>query len=787
MKKIIQLGLLLWFLCLNVAWADQSFVVRNIRFEGLQRTSPATVESYLPIKRGQTLQPAKTAAILRSLYKTGFFEHISLANDEGTLVIQVVERPTIGELKISGNSNIPTDKLTTVMKSMDVAEGRVYNPLVLDKITQSLLNQYYLMGHYNARVDTNVTPMPRNRVMVKITVSEGVTAKVKRISIIGNHAFSEGTLLRQMDIGKSGLFSFVTGSDRYSEEKVETSVEKLRNYYMDHGYLRVNIKSQQAQITPDRKAVYVTIVIDEGEPYTLERYELTGNLVLPRSEYVKNINLHPGEPFSRQKIIDAEKSMSKLLGDKAYMFAVISVRPEINDETRKVVIVFDVKPGRRAYVRHVTFSDNTRTNDVVLRREVEQMEGAPTNNARLEESKHRLTLLPFIKDVEMSVKRVPGADDQVDVNYKVKEDNSAQATFKIGYAQLYGMILGAGLNQKNFLGTGNTLGLNLQRSRYEQNYSIDYTDPYYTVDGISRSFTFAIQRVNPTGVDNLGNGFTTNEYDFGMLFGIPVGQQRSIYSKIITGAIYQDTLVSLVPGKVSNQVNNFVTGNGRRFQELDLRLGYSRDSRDKAIFPTSGSLQSVFGDVFVPVTSSGVSFYTASYHGKWYQPLISDFILTGRADLGYGNGFHGVRKYPFFRNFLTGGFDSVNGYQGYTLGPRDSRGQAYGGNMLIDGSVGIVFPNYLTDSLRTSVFFDIGNVYLSNNNRSAGCSVNTNKAGKIISKTCSTNSGPLRQSVGLEADWMTPLGPLGLSLAKPINKRPGDAQEIFQFSLGANF
>lgn len=785
MKKIIQL-VVLFCVCLSTAWAQSSFVVKSIQIEGLQRMSPAAVESYLPIRRGQTMDAAKSGAILRSLYKTGYFDHISLSSSGNTLIIHVTERPTIGQLKISGNNIIPTDKLTSVMKSMEVAEGRVYNPQVLEKITQGLQNQYYLMSRYNARVDTSVTSLPRNRVAIKITISEGVSAKIRRISIIGNHAFSESTLLKQMDISKSGIFSFFTQSDRYSEDKLEASVEKLRNYYLDHGYLRVNIKSSQAQITPDRKAVYITIVVDEGMPYTVEGYEVEGKLIVPRSEYTKIVKIREGQTFSRQKIIDTEKAISKMLGEQGYMFAIVSVRPDVNDSAHKVFITFEVKPGKRTYVRHVTFSDNTRTNDVVLRREVEQMEAAPSSTSKLEESKHRLSLLPFIKDTEMSVKPVAGKDDQVDVNYKVKEDSSAQATFKVGYAQLYGMILGAGLNQKNFLGTGNTLGLNLQRSKYEQNYSIDYTDPYYTLDGISRTFSFAVSRVNPKGVANLNNSYTSNEYALGMNFGIPVGQQQGVYSRIITGVTYQDTLISLVPGNVSNQVNQFVTQNGRHFQEADLRLGFSRDSRDKAIFPTSGSLQTLFADVYVPVTNNSVSFYTVFYHGKWFFPLNDDFIITSRANLGYGNGFHGLRYFPFFRNFFAGGFESVHGYQGYTLGPRDSRGFAYGGNMLVDANAGLIFPNYLSDSLRTSVFFDIGNVYLSRDNRSYGCTSKTGAKG-ITTTTCSTNSGPLRTSIGIEADMITPMGPIALSLAKPINTRPGDRQELFQLSLGANF
>lgn len=781
MKKLVCLLVILFSQFATPIWAQEAFVVKKIEFQGLQRVSSSTLITYLPIKPGQVLQPAKTAAVLRSLYKTGFFDRITLSREGNTLIIHVVERPTIGQLKITGNSIIPTDKLTSVMKTLDVAEGRVYNPVVLERIKQSLLNQYYQLGRYNARVDITATPMTRNRLLVKIDISEGLVAKIKRISIIGNHVFDESTLLKQLDITTTGMFTFITQKDRYSEDKLEASVEKLRNYYMDHGYLRFEVKSAQAEVTPDRKSVYITMVVSEGEPYTVERYDLTGQFVVPREELLKSITIKPGETFSRQKILDSEKSITSKLGDKGYIFATITLHPQINDQTHKVILVFDINPGKRAYVRNVTFSDNTRTNDVVLRREVEQMEAAPASTTRLENSKQRLSLLPYIKDVDMSVKPVPDVDDQVDVNYKVKEDSSAQASFKVGYSQLYGAMLGAGLNQKNFFGTGNTFGINFNRSKVEQFYGVEYTNPYYTPEGISRSFSFSISRVDPGSTANVDNSYTNNEYDLGVLYGIPVSQEIGVFNRVFIGATYQNTLINPNnnPAYISNQVNTFIQQHGRRFQEGDIRLGYSRDSRDKAIFPTRGVLQSMFVDAYVPLSSGSLTFYTLNYHGKWYQPLTDQFIVLTKANFGYGNSIHGMRDFPFFRYYYAGGIDSVRGYQGYTLGPRDSLGKALGGNVLADASVGLIFPNYLSDNLRTTAFIDAGNVYSSLNNRNFG--------------GLSTNSGPIRYSVGVEADWLTPFGPVELSLAKGINARNGhndirgDDEEAFQFSLGANF
>jgi len=771
MKKRYLVILLLFF-PLTIAWASV-FVVKNIEFEGLQHLSKATVLSYLPIKSGETLRTSETASILRSLYKTGFFERITLSREGNTLIIHVIERPTIGQLKLSGNSVIQTDKLTTVMRSLDIAEGRVYNPAVLEKIKQGLLNQYYQLGRYNARVDVSVTPMSRNRVLVKITISEGLIAKIRGISVIGNQAFSEKTLIKQLDITTSNIVTLITQSDRYSEEKLEASLTKLRNFYLDHGYLRMEVKSAQGQITPDRKAVYVTIVMEEGQPYTIKSYDLIGRLVLPRQKLMEQIHIQSGDVFSREKVLAAEKNINKLLGDQGYLFTTISIHPQLNDKTHDIILVFEIKPGKKSYIRHITFSDNNRTNDVVLRREIEQWEAAPASISKLEESKRRLSLLPYIRDVDMTIKPVPETEDQVDVNYKVKEDSAAQATFKVGYSQLYHLVLGAGLNQKNFMGTGNTVGVNLSRSHFEQFYSVDYTDPYYTTDGISRSFTAAISRVDPGSAANVNGSYTINEYDLGVLYGIPIAQETGVINRIMAGATYQNTLVNLVPNKLSAEVNDFVTQHGRRFQELDIKLGYSRDSRDKAIFPTKGAIQTLFLDSFAPLSGASLTFYTLTYHAKVYQPLNDQFIILTRADLGYGNGLHGIDDFPFFRNYFAGGIDSVRGYYGYTLGPRDSLGNAYGGNMMADASIGLIFPNYFSDNLRTSVFVDAGNVYTSLNNRGYGGS--------------STMSGPIRYSTGIEADWITPFGPIELSLATPINSRKGDDKQFFQWSLGANF
>lgn len=770
MKRKIVAVFLLFHLLLTPAWA--AFVAKKISIEGLQRVSEDTLYSYLPIKKGQPINSDKTTDIIKTLYNTGFFERITLSRRGDTLIIHVVERPTIGDLKISGNSIIPTDKLTAVMKSVDIAEGRIYNAGVLDKIIQSLLNQYYQLGRYNAHVDVSVTPQARNRVAVRITISEGLVAKVKHINIIGNHAFNDKTLKKQLSLTSSGLLTVFTQNDSYSQEKLDASLDSLRNYYLDHGYLKFAVKSSQTAITPDRKSIFITIVIEEGVPYRIKGYTLSGNLILPSSELISRMTIHANDIFSRQAVVDSEKAVSNALGDKGYLFAVVSLQPTIDDTTRQVFLHFHVNPGRRVYVRHIYFSENSKTNDEALRREIEQMESSVVSTKQLEQSKQSLSLLPYIKDVQMSIIPVPHSDDQVDVNYKVTEDSAAQATFTVGYSQVDHIILSAGLNQKNFLGTGETLGLNFSRSRYQKYYGMNFTDPYYTIDGISRTISFYASTFTP-GNANVANSYTSSDYGASVVYGIPIGWEKGGRNNVQLGYGYEDTIIGLTnrfSNTIDQQVNDFVTRHGTHFQQLDLIAGITRDSRDKAIFPTRGMMQSLGFNGYFPINKS-LSYYTLAYDAKWYYPLSDKFITTAHGDLGYGNSFNGISNYPFFKNYYAGGIGSVRGFTGNTLGPQDARQNPFGGNALITGNLGLIFPNGISDNFRTTAFIDVGNVYNTYDNRKFG----------------GTGSGPLRYSTGIEGDWLTPMGMIDVCLAKPLNPKPGDSTRTFDFSLGANF
>lgn len=774
MKKLAYIVLFLQLSFSANAFAQQDFVVRSIEVEGLHRLSSQTVYSKLPFKRGDTLTQAKASATIRALYQTGLFEQVNLHRDGNTLIIRVSERSVIGQLKISGNSLIPTDKLKPVLLSMDIAEGRIYNAASLEKIKLGLLSQYYQLGRYNARVDIKVTPLPRQRVLVNVEISEGLVAKVRGINIIGNHAFHTKKLINQMDLRTPGIISLITQTDRYSDEKMESSIEKLRNYYLDRGYVQFQIKSSQAEVTPDRKAVYVTIVINEGAVYRVGEVTVSGEFPVPREDVQKLVRIKRGSIFSRQAVVETQKIINKLYGSKGYLFAMIGVKPAVDEASKTISLTFDIQSGKKTYVRKISFSENQRTNEKVLRREVQQLEAAPASSVRLDESKQRLQLLPYIKQADMAINPVAGKDDQVDVDYKVKEDSATTASLKLGYSQLYHLVLGASFNQKNFLGTGEIFGMNLTQSRFQQLFAVDFTNPYYTEDGISRSFNFSLSRIDPKGA-GLSRAYTANEMNFGVSFGIPIGQEAGAFSRLFVGMNYEDTVLHLNHDSrfnIPTQISQFVNNHGRHYQELDFKMGAVRDSRDRALFPTRGTVQTLYLDAYAPI-AQGVAFYSLNYAGKAFYPLTEQFILTGKANLGYGNGFKGLQDFPFFKNYHAGGIDSVHGYYGLTLGPRDSNHDPFGGNMLATASVGLIFPNYISDSLRTSIFVDGGNAWLGENNREFGGN--------------STNAGPPRYSTGIQADILTPFGPISLSLAKPLNAHKGDDLEYFQLSFGANF
>lgn len=758
-------------LFVSQAFAD-SFIVSSIRVEGLTGISPATVISYMPVKPGQRFDTSQSGQVISDIYASGFFSDVKLAQAGNVLIVKVVERPVIGSISVTGNKDIPKDKLDNVLKDMGLAQGRVFNSSVLERIKASLQNEYDAMGKTNAAVTTSVTPQPHNRVAVRIDISEGSAVKVNTIKIVGNHAFSSRTLISEMPLSTHHLWSFFNRADEFSQEKLDASADAVRDYYLDHGYLKVKVDSVQATPTADHKSVDIVISITEGPIYTIKNYQFAGNLIVPENQLRSVVTIKPGNTFSKQEIRKSTEAISRILGSLGYAFASINPVPDIDEQTKQVAITFYIDPGVRVYVRRVNFDGNVKTKDIVLRRVVRQMEGGVVNVDDIKESERQLNLTGYTESVNIETAAVPGTPDEVDLNFHVKEAPAAQATAGIGYGS-NGLVLQAGVNQNNFLGTGKSLGINFNNDKISTLYNISYNDPYYTIDGISRGFNVFYQNTSP-GKLNIAN-YTTNAFGAAVNYSIPISARGDNLSLSLG---YQSTTVN-TGTNTGQEILNFINQYGNRYNEIMLTAGWVKNGLDKATFATKGFYQDAGAQLAAPAGSSAVSYYKLNYDAIFYQPITDNgFIATGRAGLGYGNGLGSTQGLPFFANWFAGGIGSVGQVRGYatnSLGPKDTTAQAnaLGGNVLTVGSAGIIFPNPISsDKLRTSVFVDAGNVFSSSPQKFRG-----------------TSSGPLRYSAGVAVDWRVPVFNviLSVSLAKPINAQPGDDTSPFNFNIGTNF
>ncbi len=757
-------SLLLLCLLLVSSWAYADFVIEDIRVEGLQRISAGTVFNYLPVNVGSTLKEQDYPEIIRSLFKTGFFTDVNLERDGNTLVITVVERPAIAEINISGNKDINTDELKKKLKEIGFAEGQVFDRALLDKVQQELLAQYYSRGKYAIKINAQVRPLERNRVAIDLDISEGRAARIKQINIVGNEAFTEEELLKNFKLSTTGWFSFFTKDDQYSKQKLTADIETLRSYYLDRGYLKFNVESTQVSITPDKQDIYITINISEGKPYTIKDIRLTGKTILPPEELLKLIKIKPGDTFSRSKITEATQKISDHLGDKGYAFANISTAPELDDAHNQVGLVFNVDPGNRVYVRRITFKGNSKTQDEVLRRELRQLEGAPYSTKELNRSKERLQRLRYIESVESETPRVPGANDQVDVNYTVVERPSGSLIFGVGYGQGAGLLLNASLNQDNFLGTGNTFNLNFNNSRITTNYSLAFNNPYYTIDGVSRGYRLYYTKINANEA-NLAK-YTLDGYGGEINFGFPINEYDTLYTSLGPEHININK-----NDNTPEEIVKYLQDQGSSYNELKWKTSWTRDSRNRIIFPNQGSLNRLAGEIAVP--PSDLDFYKLTFTHHTYVPITKTITFNIGGDIGYGDGYGNTSELPFFENFYAGGISSVRGYKANTLGPRyKTDNDPSGGDFKTVGNAELSFPPpFLENSnnVRLFTFFDAGNVF--NLNSSQGL-----EDDNIL----------LHFSTGAGFQWFTPIGPFTISYGVPLNKGNAKAQP-FQFLLGVPF
>lgn len=745
--------------------AEESFTISDIKLMGLERITPGTLFNTLPIQIGDSFDSARGAEIIRALFQTEFFDDVQVERQGDLLIITVVERPTITELNIEGNKDIPTEELLKGLKEIGLATGQVFVPSTLDMLQRDLERQYYSQGKYGVQIKTDVQELPRNRVSINIDVEEGKVARIKEINIIGNEVFDHKHLLSIFSLSTPNLMTIVTSNDMYSRQKLAGDLEALRSFYFDRGYLDFQITSTQVSITPDKKGMYITINVKEGQEYTVNQVQLSGTLIVDSAELVKLVGVRPGDIFSRSKVNETSEAISERLGEEGYAFANVNPVPEINAETAVVDLTFFVDPGKRAYVRRINLSGNSKTIDEVLRREMRQLEGAWFSAASVERSKVRLEKLGFFEEVNVETPQVPGSTDQVDVNFSVVERPSGTISAGLGFSQSSGLILNGTITQNNFMGSGNRVSVSASTSDFATLYSASHTDPYFTVDGVSRSFRVFLRETDSEEA-NVAD-YDTNSFGGSVGFGIPITEFDAVGLTAGYENIDIDTN-SFTP----TEVTDFVTSNGNKFDIFQISGAWSSDSRNKAIFPDRGSYRELSGELAIP--GSDAEFYKVSYQQLRYFPLRPYWTLLLDGTLSYGDGYAGTDELPFFENYFAGGNNSVRGFKTNTLGPQtlDPFGDddPFGGDKLIIGKAELYFPvpflREQSNSVRLSTFFDAGNVF---------------------GPTEDLDVGDLRYSVGLAAVWMSPFGALSVSLATPFNDDKNDETETFQFNIGNAF
>lgn len=759
------------FLLLALGWslnvqAFEPFQIEELKVEGLERIAIGTVYNYLPLKKGDTLDEDLSSAAIHALFKTGFFRDVVLERDGNTLIVFVTERPAIASIEIKGNTDIPTDKLTEQLNRIGFSEGRVFDRSMLDKVKQELERQYLALGKYNIRIRETITPLERNRVAVKLEIAEGEVASIHHLNIVGNHAFSEDELKKKFLLGTDG--GWFSSRDQYSKQKLSADLETLRSYYQDRGYINFDILSTQVSITPDRRNVYITINVDEGEQYTVREVKIAGDTVVPKEQLAELVSVKSGDIFSRKEVVDSNKRISDALGNLGYAFANINPIPDIDKDKREVTLTYFVDPGKRVYVRRINLTGNVRTDDVVLRREMRQMEGGWISTSKIERSRTRLNRLGYFDDVTVKTPAVAGSPDQVDLDMAVAEQATfGSFNFGIGYGDTQGVTANASVDWQNFMGTGQKFSINVDNSSVSRRYSFNFTDPYATIDGVSRSISM-YYRETDAGAANIAD-YTTDSYGAALRYGVPVSE----YDTFRYGFGYEHTLLHL-KDTTSAEIVNFcadaATTEDCQFDAYNLELGWVHDTRDRAIFPHKGGTLTLSGQVAMPLSDTSLSFYKARLNEKHYFPLTNSLTFAMEGEGAYANTYGDSKVLAPYERYYAGGIRSVRGYKGNTListaGTVDSNGDPLGGNARVLGNMELVFPppwDLENKSMRFMAFVDAGNVY----NTGEGIELDL-----------------LRASTGISMVWLTPVGPLTFSYAWPINEKDIDQVEHFQFTLG---
>jgi outer membrane protein insertion porin family len=734
------------------------FVIKDIRVEGLQRTEAGTVFSYLPVKVGETMTEEKAQQAVRALFATGFFRDVRLEVERDVLVVLVEERPAVAQVDFSGVKEFEPDTLRRILRDLGLSEGRTFDRAVLDRAEQELKRQYLSRGRYAAEVQTTVTPLERNRVGINITVTEGDIAKIRSINIVGAQAFSEKELLDQFVLRTPGWLTWYTKADQYSRPKLSADLETLRSFYQNRGYLDFNVESTQVSITPDRRDIFITVNVIEGEKYTVADVRMQGQTLLPREELEKLITVKPGQVFSRQRITDSTKAISDRLGNEGYAFANATAIPEVDKDKRTVAFTVVVDPGRRVYVRRINVAGNTRTRDEVVRREMRQLEGGYYDASKITLSRQRIDRTQFFKDVAVETAPVPESADQVDVNFTVEEKPTGAVLLGAGFSSVDKFTLSGSVSQANVFGSGKFIGLQVNTGKVNRTYSLSYLNPYFTVDGVSQGFDVYYRTVDASSL-SVGP-YKTLSLGGGLRFGYPVSETDTVNFGLAAENVELDLFAN---SPASYRI--FSTSFGNKYTYGSASAGWRRDTRDSAIQPSRGHLMTVSTEV----AGGDLQYYRVTANDLWYRPITRTVTLALQGEFGYAHGLSG-KPVPFFKGLYAGGPQSVRGYKAFSLGPQDGEGNSLGGTRKVTGSAEILFPmpGAQNDrSLRLAAFLDAGQVY------------GENEKLKL---------GELRYSMGVGLAWVSPFGPLRLSLAQPLNEKKGfDRIERLQFTFGTTF
>ncbi|SJL82248.1 outer membrane protein assembly factor BamA [Vibrio palustris] len=802
MKKILLATLLATSMSAHGA---ENFVVKDIQIKGLQRVALGAALLKMPVRVGDSVDSQDISDIIKSLYASGNFENVKVYRDDSTLVVQVKERPTIASVSFSGNKAVKKEQLQKNLDASGIQVGESLDRTKLRSIEKALEDFYYSVGKYNATVKAVVTPLPRNRADLKFVFTEGVSAKIKQINILGNHAFSDDTLRSKFDLDANVSWWNFISSDKYQKQVLAGDLEKLKSFYLNRGYLKFKVESAGVSISPDKKGVYITLNLHEGKPYTVNNVEFKGDLIGKKDEFQSLVKFKMGSTYNGAAVTALEENVKKILGEAGYAYPKVRTIPKFDDDKQQVSLVVQVDPGKRMYVRDIRFVGNSITKDEVLRREMRQMEGSWLNSKSVDTGKSRLNRLGFFKTVDVKTQRVPGSEDQVDVVYNVEEANSGSVNFGVGYGTESGVSFQVGLTQDNFLGTGNRVSVSATTNDYQKNITLEYRDPYWTLDGVSLGGKVFLTKfeASDAGIVDYDN----TSYGGKLTWGFPSDE----LNRFEFGVGYTHNKIGnlrpyvQVEQFLQSQQSNLTNDGSLETDDFDVSLTWTRNNLNKGYFPTEGNYQRAYYDMTVP--GSDALYYKMQYDVRQYFPLTEkqDYTLLLRGRLGYGNGYGKTdgqdNLYPFYENFYAGGFSTLRGFSSNSAGPKavyrsysDSNNgteiatkESVGGNAVALASAELIVPTpfvseEMQNQIRTSVFFDMASVW--------DTEFNYNESGASYgNKYYYDYSDPTnyRSSYGAALQWISPMGPLVFSVAKPIKKYEGDDEEFFTFTIGKTF